>query len=464
MSRKRLLIIQVISALVFALPVLAQPKEPSFGELETVIQAELKETNTPGAAVVVIKDGRVVFAKGFGVTSIETGAPVTTETLFRLGSTTKMFTAAALVRVAEQGRLKLEAPIGNFAKGLSPELAHLTTHQLLSNSAGVADFAAPVVAQEDAALATMVRGWKADALFAEPGKIYSYASPGFWLAGYVLEEVSGKPYADAMEELIFKPLGMQRTTLRPLAAMTYPLALGHNLNAESKKPEVIRPVYNNVAMWPAGSIFSSANELGRFVTAFLSGGKLDGKEVFPPSLFAKLSGKHVAMPGDPDAFYGYGLMNFESRGVRLLMHGGFSRGYGSMIQMAPEHGFAVIVLTNKSGETLNKTTTKAKEMFLPLKPGVAETPKKAIPLTAADLSTFAGKFVNGPQTWEIVATGGKLVLKAEGAEFALSKTADWRLAFGAELENELLLVPGADGRAEYIFNGLYSAKRIGVNQ
>ncbi len=444
--------------------VLAQPKEPVLRELETVIQAELKETNTPGAAVAVINGGRIVFAKGFGVISVETGAPVATETLFRLGSTTKMFTAAALVRSAEQGRLKLDAPIGNFAKGLAPELARLTTHQLLSNSAGVADFAAPVVAQEDAALAAMVRGWKADALFAEPGKIYSYASPGFWLAGYVLEEVSGKPYADAMEELIFKPLGMQRTTLRPLAAMTYPLALGHNLNAKNGKPEVIRPVYNNVAMWPAGSIFSSANELARFVMAFLSGGKLDGKEIFSPSLFSKLSGKHIAMPGDPNTFYGYGLMNFEDRGVRLLMHGGFSRGYGSMIQMAPEHGFAVIVLTNKSGETLNKTTTKAKEMFLPLKPAVAETTKKAIPITATDLTTFAGKFVNGPQAWEIIATSGKLVLKAEGAEYALSKVADWRLAFGAELENELVLVPGANGRAEYIFNGLYSAKRVGANQ
>ena len=146
------------------------------------------------------------------------------------------------------------------------------------------------------------------------------------------------------------------------------------------------------------------------------------------------------------------------------MHGGFSRGYGSMIQMAPEHSFAVIVLTNKSGETLNKTTTKAKEMFLPLKSVVVEAPKNAVPPTAADLTAFAGKFVNGPQIWEITATNGKLILKAEGAEFPLSKVANWRLAFGAEFENELVLVPGAAGRAEYMFNGLYSAKRVGANK
>jgi hypothetical protein len=239
--------------------------------------------------------------------------------------------------------------------------------------------------------------------------------------------------------------------------MTYPLAVGHALQAG--KPEVIRPAFNNVAMWPAGSIFSSVNDLARFVTAFLAGGKLDSKTVLPPAVFAALPGKHIAMPGDPASFYGYGLLNFESRGVRLWMHGGFSRGYGSMIQMAPEQGFAVIVLTNKSGETLNRTTTKAKEIFLLLKPVVAEPPKKALPLTAEDLTVFAGKYVNGPQTWEILAKDGRLFLKEQGAEFALSKTGEWQLAWGDSLENDLVFVRGADGKAEYIFNGLYSARK-----
>ena len=434
----------------------AQPAA-DFSELENVVLAELKQTNTPGAAVAVINGGRVVFAKGFGVASVETRAPVATDMLFRLGSTTKMFTGAALATMAEKGRLKLNAPIGDAAKGLSPKLSRLTAHQLISNSAGLADLNAPFISHDDSALATMVRGWKDEVLFADAGKIYSYASSGFWLAGYVLEEISGKPYADAMEEVIFKPLGMNRTTLRPHTAMTYPLAVGHALQAG--KPEVIRPAFNNVAMWPAGSIFSSVNDLSRFVTAFLANGKLDGKTALPPAVFAALPGKHIAMPGDPASFYGYGLLNFEQRGIRLWMHGGFSRGYGSIIQMAPEHGFAVIVLTNKSGETLNRTTAKAKELFLPLKPAVAEPTKKALPLPAADLTVFGGKYVNGPQTWEILAKDGRLFLKEQGQEFALSKTGDWQLSFGDALENDLVFVRGADGNAEYIFNGLYSARK-----
>jgi CubicO group peptidase (beta-lactamase class C family) len=88
---------------------------------------------------------------------------------------------------------------------------------------------------------------------------------------------------------------------------------------------------------------------------------LDGTD----GLLNTLSGAYIQIPGEPGAHYGYGLMHFEERGVRLVMHGGFSRGYGSMIQMAPEHGFAVIVVSNRSGETLPRTCEIIKKMFLP---------------------------------------------------------------------------------------------------
>src|SRR5215212_8067293 len=114
--RKILLLLPAL--LLLSCAAIAQPAA-DFSELEKVLLAELKQTNTPGAAVAVISGGRVVFAKGFGVASVETGAPATADMLFRLGSTTKMFTGAALVTLAEQGKLKLTAPIGDVAKGLS---------------------------------------------------------------------------------------------------------------------------------------------------------------------------------------------------------------------------------------------------------------------------------------------------------------------------------------------------------
>ena len=439
-----------------AAPALAQDAR-DMSALEKVLQEELKATRTPGAAIALVSGERVIYAKGFGLANVETGAQVTPEMLFRLGSTTKMFTAAALVALASQGKIKLDGPIGSYAKGLHPNLARIKVHQLISNSGGMADIQAPI-SQDDEALARMVRGWKDEVRFTEPGEIYSYSSAGFWLAGYVIEEVTKKHYADAMSELVFQPLGMKSTTLRPLMAMTYPLSMGHGTSGK-EPPAIIRPAFNNVAQWPAGSIYSSAHELSRFVIAMLNGGRVEGKQLLPAEVFSRLQGQYISMPGEPGVHYGYGLLNFEQRGVRVVMHGGFSRGYGSMIQMMPEQRFAIIVVTNRSGETLSRTRNKAMEMFLPLKPEAAAQPRTAQPLSAAEMEDFSGTYQNGPQSWEIFVKDGKLFYKQPESNVELSKTAPNRLSFGPEMENELIFVPDARGKMEYVFDGLYSAKR-----
>lgn len=432
-------------------------EQPDFGKLDEVVLEELKATRTPGAAVAIVVGDRVVYAKGYGVANVETGAPVAPEMLFRLGSTTKMFTAAALATLSDSGKLRLDAPIGDYVKGLSPKLSQVTGHQLLSNTSGIRDFAAPFISNDDDGLARNVRSWKDDVFFAEPGSIYSYSSPGFWLAGFVIEQVGGKPYADGMEELIFKPLGMTRTTLRPLSAMTYPMTLGHNAEGD-RPPAVIRPFFNNTAMWPAGSIFSNVLDLSRFAIALMNGGKLEGRQALPASVVSKLPARHVAMPGDPDVGYGYGLLTYNDRGVRVVMHGGFSRGYGSTIQMVPEHRFAVIVLTNRSGETLGRSRDKAMELALPLKPRV-ERNIEHLPITEDEMKDFAGAYSHAPQVWEVFVKDGKLFLRIEGTESPLTRVGESKFAAGAS-GGEVAFVRGADGRAEYIFNGLYSARRV----
>src|SRR5829696_7078511 len=107
-----------------------------FSELDRLVPEELKEKNTPGAVIAVVSGDKVVYQKAFGVANVETNAPMQTEMLFRLGSTTKMFTAAALLTLAENNKIKLNEPIGNRVKGLSAKIAAATPHHLLSNSAG----------------------------------------------------------------------------------------------------------------------------------------------------------------------------------------------------------------------------------------------------------------------------------------------------------------------------------------
>ena len=124
----------------------------------------------PRRAVIVISGDKVVFAKGFGKTSAEGGPTVTPDTLFRMGSTTKMFTAASLLTVASMGKIKLDAPIGGYVKDLAPKVAALTAHQILSQSAGIRDFAALVTTNDDTGLGQNIRQYKDDVFFTSPGE------------------------------------------------------------------------------------------------------------------------------------------------------------------------------------------------------------------------------------------------------------------------------------------------------
>lgn len=431
-----------------------QAKAFDFAELDKTVEAELKAGHTPGAAVAVVSGDRIVYAKGFGVTSADEGAAaVTPDTLFRMGSTTKMFTAAALVTLASEGKIRLDQPVGNFVKNLPPKIAALTAHQLLSQSSGLRDFAPTVTSDDDAALAKNIRAWTDDLFFTEPNKIYSYSSPNYWLAGFVVEELTGKPYSDAMRELVFKPLGMMRTTLRPLEAMTYPLALGHNVDKGGAV--VIRPAANNVAKYPGGSIYSSVNELARFAIAMMNGGRLEGRQALAPLVVSELPKPQFYLPGEERAFYGYGLLGFESNGVKTVSHGGVSSGYGSTIFFAPDYKFAVIVLANRNGETLPRTRQRAMELALPLKPDPAEQAKPPAP-GPEEMKRYVGKYAHAPRTWEVFAKDGKLFLKEAGKDFELTKLG--RERFGYE-QGEVLFVPDATGAIEHIFMGLYAARR-----
>jgi CubicO group peptidase (beta-lactamase class C family) len=380
------------------------------------------------------------------------------EMLFRLGSSTKMFNGVALASLARQGKLDLDAPVARYVKGLDPSVGRVTPAQLLSNSAGVRDFAAPAVSNDETAFAPAIKSYRSDVFFTEPGAIYSYSSPGYWLAGLVLEEVSGRPYADAIAETVFAPLGMERSTFRPLVAMTYPMAVGHVPEGE-RGAAVARPAANNTVMWPGGSIYSNVLELARFAVAFLDGGRIDGKQALPPEATTLVGSPHAVIPGtDGKAHYGFGLIGYEDRGVRVLQHGGFSRGYGSMVVFAPDRKFAVIVLTNRSGSTLPRAVAAATEMFLSFGPAVEES--KGPP--PAPHARYAGVYEHAPSRWEVYARDGKLLVKTEEKESELVHVAGHRFAVGAPGGEEIVFVPNARGVFEHIFLGLYAARRTGA--
>jgi CubicO group peptidase (beta-lactamase class C family) len=455
---RRTATVLAVLACLLAAPVSAQPAASRFDAIVEIAKRELADTRTPGGAIALIDGDRVVFSAGVGVADVESGVPVRPEMLFRLGSTTKMFTAAALVSLADEKGLALDRPIGSVVPGLHASIAALTPHQLLSHTAGLRDEAPMFGRQDDSALGDGVRAMNAGMLFTSPAAIYSYSNPGYWISGHVIEQLSGKAYADALQERLFAPLGMARSTFRPTLAMTYPIAQGHDATGTSA-PTVIRPAANNTATWPAGSLFSNVTDLSRFVIAFMNEGRLDGRDVLKPVVIKKLSSAQAPNPGGA-ASYGYGLQLSEAGGVALVSHGGSRAGYGSTISMVPSRRVAAIAVGNRSGSGLPVTTRRAVEMLLGLADGALRPPQPATH-AAAGVDGWAGRYSQGSGTGiEIAVKEGRVVVRENGRDQPATPLAGLRLAVGDAAAPQWVLVPGRDGQPEYLFRGGRAFKRV----
>lgn len=439
--------------LVLLASVIAAGQKLDFAALEASVKEELSATGTPGAAIGIVSQGKLVYAHGFGTSNVETGTVVTPAMLFRLGSTTKMMTAAAVAALAAEGKLQFEDMVGSHVRGLDPAIAALTMNQILSHTSGLKDTAVMNGRHDDAALGEEIRAWTTAWLFTKPGAIYSYANPGYWLAGFVAESIAGKPYADVMEERVFTPAGMRLSTLRPTMAMTRELSQGHDL--VNRKVAVLRPAPDNAANWPAGSVFSNVEDLSRLVTALMDEGKLDGKQVLPAKAVKALTTPHAEIPGSHSK-YGYGLDLEDREGFQEWSHGGSRAGYGSFIAMMPSLHAGLIVLCNRTAENLPKTRAMIMAMLgEPLRGGV---PIKESAIPSTEFGKYLGSYRNGDATVQVVTRAGKLFfrsmeLRKSDDGWLVMKTPDGKTA------GRVFPVAGPDGRIEYMHMGGRSSVR-----
>jgi CubicO group peptidase (beta-lactamase class C family) len=376
--------------------------------LDQIATSELTRQHIPGIAIVAVRDGRVVYAKGFGVTGTESKIPVTPDTLFRVGSMTKMLVATAAVTLADQGRLRLDAPVGNYIYGLNPRVGQVTAHQLMSHTAGLRDDVSNSGPHDEEALGRAVASWNGSMFFTDPGKVFSYSNPGYALVGRLIETIRGLPFADVMNQMVFQKLGMKSSTFRPTVAMTFLLAVGHNADGT-----VSRPMADYVPNWPAGFLFSTANDFGRFITAFLGDGKLDDAQVFPPAVLSTLAQPRANIPGRYGTRYGYGLYIEQDKGFQVLAHGGTIQGYSSALVMAPTFNSGVVVLANRDGADSSTLADKMLEALLPVRFSSTAVPAVT---GAGDFSGFAGRYTNGTSSLEIAMSDGKLTANATPME------------------------------------------------
>jgi CubicO group peptidase (beta-lactamase class C family) len=452
-SPARLALGRESSASAFALDTIA---------IETAIRDEMRATRTPGAAIAIVIGDRVAYAKGFGVASIESGQPVTPDMLFRVGSVTKMFTGLTASMLANRGALDLHSPIRRYAIDLHPSLGRLTLDQLLSHTAGMTNEAAADGPHDDDALGRRMRSWSTEHTFTTPGDIYSYSGPGYWLAGYAIERAARVPYADAVAREVLEPLGMRRSTLRPLMAMTWPVALDHRVGNDSVR--LLRPYPDDVTTWPSGSLFSSVRDLSQLAIALMHDGRVDGRQAIPPAVVQMMETRHANVPGS-ECGYTYGLSDCARNGVRTLSHYGFRIGSGAVFTIVPEYKIGVIILANRNGAIFGRTESAVLNALLSKSPSASQPDPTPVALSAAARRRFAGVYASTPDTLRLTIRGDSLEYRyGEIRQLVRGDVNDpdglLIVNSSGEIEQGFTLVRGRDGRTEYLHDGLNAFRKI----
>ncbi|MGA1361227.1 MAG: serine hydrolase domain-containing protein, partial [Gemmatimonadaceae bacterium] len=377
------------------------------------------------------------------------------------GSVTKMLTAATLLELAAAGKLDPQAPIGRYVPEVATRrVGTVTTHHLLTHTAGWLDNAVAYGRMGEGALGEVFREVTDTLFFTDPGQVISYSNPGFSMAGYVAERAGEARFATLAERLVLRPVGMTRSTFRPLEVMTTDFAQGH-MGSPGSAPAMVRPYTENTAQWAAGFLFSTAGELARFTMALMQDGELDGKRVLAPTTVQRLTTGYQPIPGDSTARYGYGLVIGRKDGARVWEHGGAINGFDAMVTMWPERRAALIVLDNRSGSPLTEIDRFVRETVLTLPP--RPTPTAVTPRvgTAEEQRAIVGTYAMG-------ATRVSIATSSDTLRFTQGPVTLPLLLLGAERIRvlppmgdpiDLLLVRDGSGRVRYLHQGLRALAR-----
>ena len=373
------------------------------------------ELDVTGVSVGLYHQGSEQYAY-HGVTSVENPLEVDENTLFQFGSTGKTYTATAMMRLVEEGKVELDAPVRKYVPDLKLKdedtAERVTILQLFNHTAGWSGDLMTDTGDGDDALAKYV-GLMADIEQVTPlGASVSYNNASVSLAGHVIATITGKTYEKAMRELILEPIGMNNTFFFPNEIMTRRFAVGHN-KGKDDVVKVARPWLFARGGWPAGGMSADSRDQVRWARFHLGDGTAhDGTRVLSKELLDVMKEPTVATPGSAlgDSI-GISWMLRDVEGVRLVGHGGDTVGQHSEFLMAPERDFAISIMTNSStGTELNEKLSRwALETYL----GIAETDPEPILLGDEALVPYTGRFETIAATIDITSRQGLLVAQIE---------------------------------------------------
>lgn len=366
------------AALILAgVPLAAQQPPPGF---DAYVRRVMETFTVPGMAVAIVKDGRVVLARGYGVRRMGQAAPVTPTTRFGIASNTKLFTATALALLVEEGKLAWDRPVIDYLPAFAMSdpfvTRELTVRDLLVHRSGLGLGAGDLLwwPPSDYDRQEIVRRIRFIPLATSFRSAYAYDNVLYLVAGEVIEAVSGQSWEEFVRERILTRVGMTESDVLPLA----PDDTGTVAGTHAEVNDTVRPVapFLSRNTNPAGGIMSGARDMARWMIVQLDSGRVGGGRLYSPATTSELWREVTPMPVTPAPeglphlrphFSGYalGLDTRDYRGRFLLQHTGGLPGYLSKVAMLPELRVGVAVLTNQeSGAAFNAVAYRVLDHYL----------------------------------------------------------------------------------------------------
>ena len=384
-------------------------------ELATFVAEAAEAYDVPGVSVGVLTAGTEIFA-AHGVATAAHPVAVDERTLFHIASATKSFTATALMRLVAEGRIELDAPVRTYVPELKladkEHAARITVRNLLDHTGGL-EWNLVDPHHGDGSLATFVAKLEALPLIGEPGARASYSQAGYNLLGRVIEKVTGQSYEQFVAEQVLTPLGLADTVFDLDDVMTRKFAVGHNRDADG--------VLHTATPWksypagthgnnPGGGAVSCAADLLRWARFHLGEQAGTSEEVLSAENRRSMQEPKSELNGSTlgDAF-GFGWFLKEIDGTRMFGHGGSGNGQFAELHVVPEHGFAIVTLSNAApeGYQLNQAIVKwALENCL----GLVEADPEPVAYDAKRNRDVVGRYEIDAMDLEVADDGGRLTL------------------------------------------------------
>ena len=333
----------------------AEQYKSALSAIEEKVEARRKELGIPGMSLLIVKDDKVIYAKGFGFKDFEHKVPVTPDTQFAIGSASKAFTGLSVLMTQDEGKLSLEASpktILPYFKMADPEtdknmvIRDLLTHSSGLNRTDIAMITGKLNRQE------LIRVAGEAKPIAKLHEKFGYQNLMYTTAGEVVAVAQKEPWEKFVQDRIFKPLGMTNSNLSVKdLAKAADHSLGYTYNFDTKETRSL-PYRNIDEIGPAGSINSSANDMSKWLRFVLNGGTVDGKRLVSEKGFEEWLKPQMKANPTGTVNYGFGWFLQKWNDLKVVQHGGNIDGFNSMVAMIPEKKIGFVMLTNVSASPL----------------------------------------------------------------------------------------------------------------